>query len=293
MVRRALGKTGMDVSVIGFGGSEIGFGEVDQDIVGRLLNHALDRGLNVIDTAECYRESEQKIGEAVSHRRDEFFLFTKCGHSSGFELPDWHPEMLRASIDRSLQRLRTDRLDLIQLHSCSEEILRQGEVIEVLQDARAAGKTRFIGYSGDGTNALYAIRTGAFDCLQTSVNVADQQCLSLTLPEATSRGMGVIAKRPVANVAWLRGDTPGYHQDYARRLLQLKYAFLEEEDSVETALRFTLAQTISVAIVGASRPERWDTNVSTVAKGVLESERVSAIRRRWAQVAPADWVGLT
>ena len=133
MERRILGKTGLEVSILGFGGAEIGFEDAPIATVEKLLGSALDAGLNVIDTAECYNASEEKIGQAVGKRRDEFHLFTKCGHASGFDLPDWDPKMLAKSIDRSLQRLGTDRVDLVQLHSCSEELLRQGDVIAVLQ----------------------------------------------------------------------------------------------------------------------------------------------------------------
>ncbi|RYG36838.1 aldo/keto reductase, partial [bacterium] len=173
MEHRKLGATDLDVSLLGFGGSEIGSPEVSQETVEKLLNAALDAGLNVIDTAECYRESEEKIGKSVAKRRDEFHLFTKCGHTSGLEGEDWDPNMLRRSIDRSLQRLQTDRVELIQLHTCDEATLRKGEVIDVLIRAREAGKTRFIGYSGDNDSAAYAVESGAFDTLQTSVSIAE------------------------------------------------------------------------------------------------------------------------
>src|ERR1041385_4881958 len=181
MEKRQFGKTDMQVTALGFGGAEVGFQRAEQEDVTRLLSSALDAGLNVIDTAECYGESEELIGNAVSHRRSEYYLFTKCGHHAGIELPDWSPELLERSIERSLQRLKTDCVDLVQLHTCSEEILRQGDVIAVLQRARDAGKTRYIGYSGDHKAARYAVECGAFDSLQTSVNIADQESLTLTL----------------------------------------------------------------------------------------------------------------
>jgi hypothetical protein len=296
MERRQFGKTDMQVTVLGFGGSEIGFSRVEQAQVDRLLNGALDAGLNVIDTAECYLESEEKIGDAVSGRRDDFYLFTKCGHSSGFEEPDWDPKMLAKSIDRSLQRLKTDRVDLVQLHTCSEEQLRQGDMIDVLQRAKEAGKTRYIGYSGDRNDALYAIQCGAFDSLQTSVNVADQQCVELTLPEAVKAQMGVIAKRPVANVAW-KGE-PG-ETDYARayweRLQKLQFGFLGLPlmDAVGVALRFTLAQPgVCTAIVGTTQPQRWQENARLLEPGPLPEEQVQEIRLRWQDAREEGWVGL-
>src|SRR5712692_2782348 len=175
MEKCRFGKTDMQVSVLGFGGSEIGFEEADQRTVGALLRSALDAGLNVIDTGECYRGSEELIGETVSDRRDDFYLFTKCGHPHGMESgANWLQDSLLESIQRSLRRLKTDRLDLVHLHSCSETVLRKGEAISALQTARERGYTRYIGYSGDGQAAQYATECGAFDSLQTSVNIADQ-----------------------------------------------------------------------------------------------------------------------
>ncbi|AIE84387.1 aldo/keto reductase [Fimbriimonas ginsengisoli] len=295
MERRAFGKTGLEVSVLGFGGSEIGFGDVAQPIIERLLNSAIDAGLNVVDTAECYGDGEDKIGRAISHRRDEFLLFTKCGHSSGFAEPDWDPAMLAKSIDRSLQRLRVDYVDLVQLHSCDESLLRQGDVIDVLRRAREGGKTRFIGYSGDRNNARYAVECGAFDALQTSVNIADQEAIELTLPLARDKGMGIIAKRPVANVAWISEPPVGsYPRTYWERLQELRYDFLQSETqkAVSIALSFTLGQPgICTAIVGTQNPDRWRQNAKSIASGALAAEEVAAIRDRWKEVARPDWVG--
>lgn len=295
MEKRTLGKTGLDVSILGFGGAEIGFEGVSDADVERLLGSALDAGLNTIDTAECYADSEEKIGRAVAHRRGDFHLFTKCGHASGFDLPDWDPALLAQSIDRSLQRLGVDHVDLLQLHSCSEDLLRQGDVISVVQKARDDGKTRFIGYSGDHNAALYAIECGAFDTLQTSVNIADQECVGLTLPKAQAANMGVIAKRPIANAAWKYGDTKpdnGYHQTYWERLQKLGYDFLGTDRAAEIALRFTLSQPgVCTAIVGTTKPDRWQQNAQLLAGGGLPPTELDAIRARWQEVAEKSWVG--
>ncbi len=296
METRILGKTGLVVSTLGFGGAEIS--TADLQVVERLLNAALDAGLNTIDTAECYGDSEEKIGQAIAHRRDEFHLFTKCGHASGLPGEDWNPPMMAQSIDRSLSRLRVDHVDLVQLHSCGEDLLRQGDVISVLQDARAQGKTRFIGYSGDQDAARYAIECGAFDTLQTSLNIADQEPLTLTLPAAHKADMGVIIKRPLANAAWTHGSTPpstdAYEYAYWQRLQALGYDFLASDRAAEIALRFTLSQPgVTTAIAGTKNPDRWAQNAALLAPGLLPQEEIDAIRARWQQVAAPDWVGQT
>src|SRR5262245_6945678 len=131
MEKRQLGRTGMQVSVLGFGGSEIGFEHTAQADVDRLLNAALDAGLNAIDTAAIYPDSEKKIGAAVGARRSEFFLFTKCGDPTSNDPQYWNADALTKSIHRSLSDLGTDCVDVIQLHSCNEATLRKGEAIDV------------------------------------------------------------------------------------------------------------------------------------------------------------------
>jgi len=295
MQRRRLGKTDMTVSPLGFGGSEIGYQRVGVRTVERLLGSALDAGLNVIDTAECYDDSEALIGRAIGARRGEFHLFTKCGHGAGWRA-NWRPAALLKNIERSLERLATDHLDLVQLHSCALAELRRGDVIDALARARERGLTRYIGYSGDAEAARYAIECGRFDTLQTSVSIADQEALELTLPLARARRMGVIAKRPLANVAWRYARKPAesYYQDYWARLRALAYPFLGEgvDAAVGTALRFTLAVPgVHTAIVGTTRPERWQQNAALLDAGPLSSREFERIRARWREVAQPSWVG--
>jgi aryl-alcohol dehydrogenase-like predicted oxidoreductase len=294
--RRVFGETGLEVSVLGFGGSEIGYERATPGDVERLLGGALDAGLNVIDTAECYLKSEELIGRAVSHRRSEYHLFTKCGHASGLDHPDWSRRLLAESIDRSLRRLRTDHVDLIQLHSCTADVLRDGDAVEVLLRAREQGKARFVGYSGDGADARYAVESGAFDALQTSVSVADQEAVELTLPLARERRMGVIAKRPVANAVWRHETKPDneYVRPYWERVRRLDYDFLKGDmrGAMGTALRFTLGVPgVHAAIVGTSKPGRWRENAELLSAGPLPAEEFDAIRARWKEVAAADWGG--
>jgi aryl-alcohol dehydrogenase-like predicted oxidoreductase len=294
MERRKLGKTAIDASVLGFGGSEIGYQGVSARTVAKLLGGALDAGLTVIDTAECYDESEVLIGKALGARRREIALFTKCGHAGGWGRADWRLDPLLKSLERSLKRLQTDHVDLVQLHSCSLDVLRRGDAITALERARERGWTRYIGYSGDSAAARYAIETGRFDTLQTSVSIADQEAIELTLPLAQARGMGVIAKRPLANVAWRYTRRPeSYYADYYERLRVLQYPFLKQSDTaVATALRFTLSVPgVHTAIVGTTKPERWHENAALLGRGALPKKDYDAIRARWRDVADASWEG--
>ena len=295
MEQRRLGRTDIKASVLGFGGSEIGYERVSRRTVARLLGSALDAGLNVIDTAECYEESEALIGQAIGARRRECYLFTKCGHPDGWGRGDWRSASLLSSVERSLSRLKTDYLDLIQLHSCSLAELKKGDVIAALERARERGWARYIGYSGDGAAARYAVECGRFDTLQTSVSIADQAAVELTLPLARAREMGVIAKRPLANVAWRYARKPGsYYEDYWSRLRKLAYGFLKDapDTVVATALRFTLAVSgVHTAIVGTAKPERWRENAALIMAGALPRDEFERIRARWREVADASWDG--
>src|SRR5687768_18389225 len=113
------GRTGLKVSVLGFGAAPIGFLKTEQDRVASMLNRMLDRGVNVIDTAAMYEGSEELIGNAVGHRRKDYVLISKCGTKmSDIAAPTWSAELVSKTVDRALKRLKTDVLDVMLLHSC-------------------------------------------------------------------------------------------------------------------------------------------------------------------------------
>lgn len=289
----------MDFSVLGFGGAEIGYNaNQTQEDVNDLLNSALDAGLNVIDTAAAYKISEELIGNAVGKRRKDYYLLTKCGALDAFTRSDWSKKGILETIEQSLRTLKTDYLDLAQLHSCDSGILRRGEAIEGLQRAVEKGYTRYIGYSGDNEDARTAIEMEVFDSLQISVSIADQTPIDGDIPLAAEKGLGIIAKRPIANAVWRHDSKPeeSYHQEYWDRIQKLKFDFLGKslEEATAIALRFTLSiPGISTMIVGTTRPNRWQENAEYVAKGKLSSEEFEAIRNRWREVADENWVGMT
>ena len=133
MEMRTLGRTGLQVSRLGLGAAEIGLRLTLADTAqaAEVLNTALDAGVNYVDTAACYGVSEELIGRTIAHRRGEYTLATKCGHvTGGYQGEPWTAQTIRDSVDRSLVRMRTDRVDLMQLHSCDRATLERGEVVQ-------------------------------------------------------------------------------------------------------------------------------------------------------------------
>ncbi|MBD2844988.1 aldo/keto reductase [Paenibacillus sp. IB182496] len=301
MEQRKFGKTDMHVSVLGFGGTEIGMNNKTHsgEDTSKLLNNGLDLGLNVIDTASDNSQIEATIGESLSHRRRHFYLFGKYGEGRAVDLPypDWDPRNIRMGVERSLRRLRTAYLDLAILDNCTREVLAQGELIEAMKRLKEEGLTRYIGYSGDSTDALYAIETGEFDALETSINLADQEAVSLTLAPAEERGMGIIVKRPVANLVWTRSsEATRAPETYERRLEQLAYPFLDDPPQrlTEIALRFSLSlPQIDTALLRIGSTQQLLDHVGYAARGPLDDELMGLIRRRWREIAEPAWGGLS
>ncbi len=308
MEKRILGKTSLLVTPLGFGAGPIGYLETEQEKVEQTLNSLLDAGVNLIDTAAAYHGSEEAIGRAVSHRRKEFVLVSKCGQQfDGLPGQAWSKEVIAATVDRSLKRLRTDCLDVVLLHSCGSEVLQRGEALEALVEARKDGKVRFVGYSGDNEDAVLAARMPEVAVIETSVNICDQANLATVVPVARENNVGVIAKRPLANTAWrapqqLKGIYQEYARPYRERFETMKVTpqvlgFSGEADWPEIALRFTLSQPgVHVAIVGTTNPENAKRNVSVAEKGPLPQavvEKLQSAFRRAAAARKKVWQGLT
>lgn len=300
MQKTVLGKTGLEINRLGIGLSETGFNlsEADQAQATEVLNAALDQGINFLDTAACYDLSEEQVGAAVSHRRSEYVLATKAGHFvPRGEGEDWTADVITQSIDRSLKRMKTDHVDLLQLHSCTVEVLERGDVIEALRNARDAGKTRFIGYSGDNENAEWAVNSGIFDTLQTSFNLVDQKARAKLLPAAEKQSMGVIIKRPIGNAVWGApqdpqpySHNPSYTEEYFRRasVLQADGALPgEPKDRILTALGFVMAHDeVDVAIVGTQRPHHLVSNIEMMSNSLpIAAEAVGELHNRYDRLS--------
>ncbi len=296
---RRLGRTNLQVSVVGFGSLSIGLAGTEQHRVSQLLNQALDGGLNMIDTAECYghpdkNHAEILIGNAIGSRRDEYVLSSKVGHENGHfgQGGDWSSASIQRTIDRSLQRLKTNHLDIVHLHGCSVEVLRNGEVIEALKNARQAGKIRFLAYSGSGDRVRYAIDTNEFDVVQLTLNVFEQNAIDDLLPLTRERDIGVIVKRPIGNAVWRFPERPewGWYAEYWDLIEPLDYPFFKgdalinpgPEGAAGMALRFSISiPGVHTAIVGTTSPGRWTQNNGNVTAGLLSAEQYRAIRSNW------------
>ncbi|MEA2736400.1 MAG: hypothetical protein QOE14_2851 [Humisphaera sp.] len=307
MQKRTFGRTGLEVSVLGFGAAPIGYLATDRKRTADILNFLLDQGVNVIDTAASYKNSEELIGEAIATRRKEFVLVSKCGQKvEGVDGQDWSASLITKTVDRSLERLRTDRLDVMLLHSCSLAVLERGEALGALVKAREQGKIRFAGYSGDNEAAAYAATLDDVAVVETSINIVDQANIVRVLPIARDRKVGVIAKRPIANAAWKAPEhQPGMYKDYAsaytERLKKLDLTpadlgFSGEPDELwpEIALRFTLSfPEVSTAIIGTTNPTNAKHNIAYANKGPLPPDVVAKIRAAFQHADPLGaWEGL-
>lgn len=303
METKRLGKTDLEVGRLGVGLSEVGFNleMTDVDQARDVINMALDNGVNFLDTAACYGISEELLGLVASQRRDEFVLATKAGHYlPRGEGEDWTYDLIISSIDRSLERMKTDHVDLVQLHSCTVEVLERGDVIRALQDAKVAGKTRFVGYSGDNENAKWAVTSGLFDTLQTSFNLVDQSARTNLFADVEAKDMGLIIKRPIGNAVWGADADPVPYKhipEYAAEYFRRAGVMVEEgpladnpKDRIRLALGFTFAHPeVDVTIVGTQRPRHMQSNLEMVTQPLGVSEAtVEDLHSRWDKLS-AGW----
>jgi len=292
MKKRKFGNTGLEVSILGFGAMHLGNANVDDAMAGRMLNEVLDLGINLIDTARAYGKSERQIGQFISHRRDEFILSTKVGYDVLWQ-PDWTFEAVTGGIDQALKLMKTDYIDIVHLHSCSLEILEKGDVIRGLEQKKQEGKVRFIAYSGENEASKFAVSTGRFDSLQASVNICDQRIIDDPLPEAVRRGMGVIAKRPVANITWTHDSPPLGHGSaaYWYRFRKMKID-PHGIDWHELALRFSAyTEGVSTVIAGTASKEHFMENLCAVEKGPLTDDMIRHIKDEFHQ-NDDNWTGI-
>ena len=247
------------------GAGPLGASELDDAIAERLIRTAVgELGVTLIDTAPSYGRSERRIGAALrGGLREQVVVSTKLGYGVP-GVPDWTGPCISRGIDAALKRLETDWIDIAHLHSCPQEVLERGDVIEALGGAVRAGKLRVAAYSGDNAALAWAIASGRFGAVQCSLNVFDQRALDANIPAAAARGVGVLAKRPLANGVWREAARPAAadRATYWDRMCAMDAGALDGE----RMLRFVLAQPVACALVGT-------TSVDHLARAVFAAER--------------------
>jgi aryl-alcohol dehydrogenase-like predicted oxidoreductase len=301
IMTRTLGRTGADVTILGYGAMELrgqprGPEIADED-AGRLLNAVLDGGINLIDTSPDYGRSEELIGAYVGHRRDEFFLASKCGcpinapaDASPPSPHDYSQQNVRADVEQSLRRLRTDRLDLVQVHmSPSAATLAANNTVETLTELKAEGKIRFIGMSGILPDLPDHIALNVFDAFQIPYSAVQRDHEEL-IAEAAAKDAGTLIRGGAARGAaseeknWRTGpltQAPGVGQ---RNWESSGIEDLLAEAGIgkmEFILRFTLSlPSLSTTIVGTSSIDHLNGNIAVAEKGPLPADLYEEAKKR-------------
>jgi aryl-alcohol dehydrogenase-like predicted oxidoreductase len=296
--QRPLGSTGAMVSVLGFGTMELRGvpkgPDVADDVSGRLLNIALDSGINFIDTSIDYGKSEGLIARFIGHRRDEFFLASKCGcipddpRIAGYP-HDYSRGNVRRGVENSLRRIGTDHLDLVQIHvSPSRATLEAEGTVEEMLALRDEGKTRFIGMSGRLPDLADHIDMGVFDVFQIPYSAVQREHEPL-IARAHAAGAGTVIRggtargNASAEKAWGRGVVDQAEGEGRRRWEAAGMdELLDGMDPQEFVLRFTISNpAVNTTIVGTSNPAHMASNIVIAEKGPLPRELYEEAKRRF------------
>lgn len=297
-LQRPLGDTGILVSALGLGCGHIGEGPQDRDIAA-LLHGALDLGVTLFDVARSYGQAEEHLGRFLADRRAEVVLSTKGGY--GVEgVADWTGAAISLGIERALRTLRTEVIDIFHLHSCPLAVAARAEILEALARARQEGKIRVAAYSGENEELAWAIESGCFGAVQTSVNLFDQQGLRAALPQAQQRGVGVLAKRPLGNAPWRFAARPAGH--YAEEYWTRMRAMALPEPAaggpggqgwIDRAVRFSAyAPGVSSALLGTSRLAHLSECVAACVRGPLPQVEQDQLQRAFAAASTEQgWRG--
>jgi aryl-alcohol dehydrogenase-like predicted oxidoreductase len=289
---RPLGKTGMHTTALGYGAMEIRGSRIwnGRAVTGKqaetVLNTALDCGINFIDTANDYGRSEEFIGKYIRHRKNEFFLATKCGchvqrkDENTDETPHvWTRENLFRGLEQSLERLHLDCVDLMQLHNPTVEDCRQGDLVDVLKEMKQQGKIRWLGCSSTLPHLATFIEWGVFDTFQIPCSALERKH-EQAVSRAAAAGAGVIVRGGVA-----RGE-PGEGHGSEDKWHIFEQAELDElreygESRTGFLLRYLLSNpAVSTTIVGSLEPKHMLENVEAVRRGPLSPTIYAEARRR-------------
>jgi len=298
IAKRKLGRTGLEVTELGFGAMELRGAprgpEITEKEAEAVLNAVLDAGINFIDTSIDYGRSEELIGKYISHRRSEYYLASKCGCVPGGQQGEHvhTAENIRRGVENSLRLLKTDYLDLVQFHRSltKEEFEREGALQEALK-LKEEGKVRFIGVSGTLPNLVEQIEMGVFDAFQIPYSALQREHEDV-IQRAADAGAGTIIRGGVARGAPVDWSRVYYMVPSETMKDRWEEAKLDEllggMSRMEFMLRFTLSHPgLSTTIVGTKNPEHLRQNVEAAAKGPLPADVVAEAKRRLDAVGAA------
>jgi aryl-alcohol dehydrogenase-like predicted oxidoreductase len=218
-------------------------------------------------------------------------LSTKVGYGVP-GVPDWTGRSVTDGVDAALLRLRTDRLDVVHLHSCELAVLERNGVAEALCSAVQAGKVRVSAYSGEGDALLWAVRSGLFGAVQCSVSVVDQAALDDAVAQAAARGVGVLGKRALGNAPW-RFDARPPEPDVAEAWDRFR-ALRPDAGGLGWPALFTrfaaFAPGVSAVLVGTASLAHLREAAGAVEQGPLDPARLASLRGAFAG-AGRGWSG--
>ncbi|GAB3163300.1 aldo/keto reductase [Microbispora hainanensis] len=292
MTYRRLGDSGLVVSALGLGANNFGR-RIDIDATRAVVDAALDAGVTLIDTADIYGESEAYLGEVLKGRRDQVVIATKFGGDvGGANGPDWGARAsrryVRLAVERSLRRLKTDWIDLYQLHFPDPSTPIE-ETLSVLTDLVREGKVRYVGSSNFAswqvTDADWIARTSGFErfvSAQNEYSLLDRRVERELVPALLHHGIGLLPYFPLANGLltgkYRRGEEPPagtrlegrpeYLTDARFEVVERLREFAERQGVtlLDVAIGGLLAQpAVSSVIAGATRPEQIKANVVAAA----------------------------
>jgi aryl-alcohol dehydrogenase-like predicted oxidoreductase len=285
MKRSTLGRTGLEVTQLGFGAMELRGAksngrEITDAQAQRILNAVLDSGINFIDTSPDYGTSEELIGRLLSHRRREFFLATKCGCNPAERNHIWTREHLLQNIRTSLERMKTDHVDILQLHNPKPEDVRAGGLVEVLRDIQAKGLTRYISTSTTLPHLSEFLAMGVFDTMQIPYSCLQPEHHE-AITQAAQKGTGIIIRGGIGM------GGPGSAVPHRVPIQVWEKAGLAElcgdMEPAELILRHTLSHPYChTTIVGTLNPDHLAKNLQAANKGPLPADLYAEIRRRVA-----------
>jgi aryl-alcohol dehydrogenase-like predicted oxidoreductase len=298
-----LGRTGATVTKLAYGAMELrgrvpgrGGRDVTPDDAKTILNAVLDAGITLIDTSPDYGASEELIGEFISDRRGEFFLSSKCGCPINPPAGERPPHVftratVRAGVEQSLKRMKTDHLDLVQFHiSPSRAELEANDSVAELVALQREGKIRFIGMSGTLPNLTDHIAMGVFDAFQIPYSALEREH-EAPIHDAAAAGAGTIIRGgvarglPVAPAEVIERLPEQFRATYARRRDVWDEAGLDAVldglPRMEFMLRFTLSHPdMTTTIVGTANPKHLADNVAAAKKGPLPADQYAEAKRR-------------